>query len=408
MDITKISLNYYIIVFVISILNMVYLPLKVGVLSDFIMICMAIRENLFAKLKIRPFFFFYIFWIIISYIWMGGNRIVCMVNSFGYSILPMLFFIVGNKISFEEKKQYYTIIISFIRIMLIVSLILYITMPDFYCEYLINKTWVTNPNRLVAKVEARYCLQGFFGATATGFFCAILFLADLKRFLWCNFSKGSVALFFLDILFLAMNSRKSAILMAVFLMFVEFINFFKQKKKSSIKPAILLLITTILCFILYFIGLYLHIDFSSIETMIERFSSANLSDAVSGRSGVESRTLGNMKNYMYFVGNGFGSSGHKADESLGIFIYDNNWMLIFVETGIIGVFFFIAAMIENVNKIIINKKFYALEFYIVFLGIMQSATSNMLENQFITPLFYFALGCCSNWRICTTRGELYE
>lgn len=406
--ISKVSLNYYNFVLILSILNLVYLPLKVGIFSDFIMICMAVREKLITNLKIKPFFFFYIFWILLSYIWMGGSRISCMVMSFGYSILPMLFFIVGRKLSFEERKNYLNTIITFIRIMLIVSMILWLLIPDFYCEYLINKTWVADKDRFVAKVEVRMCMQGFFGATATGFFCAVLFLADLKKILWNKFSKSTVSFFFLDIFFLVANSRKSAMLVAFCLMIVEFVNYFKCKHTSSTRPAILLLITAIFCFIFYCIGLYLHFDFKFFLNMLDRFSQAGMDKALSNRSNDNALALSNMKDYMYIVGNGFGSSGHKADESAGIFIYDNNWMLIFVETGIIGILLFMAAIIENVHNVVLNKRYYSLEFYIVFLCVLQSVTSNMLENQFVTPLFYFALGCCSSWRLCTTKGEIYE
>ncbi len=404
----KVSLNYYNFILILSIINFIYLPLKVGILSDFIMIWMAIKEKIITNVKVRPFFFFYVFWILLSYIWMGGDRISCMVMSFGYSILPMLFFIVGRKLTFEEKKNYLNTIITFIRLMLIISLILWIIMPNFYCEYLINKNWIANKDRFVAKVEARMCMQGVFGATATGFFCAVLFLADLKKILWNNFTRLSVGCFFLDILFLICNSRKSAMLVAFFLMIMEFVNYFKCKHSSSIRPAILLLLSAILCFLFYCVGLYLHLDFNFFMNMLDRFSQAGLNKAFSNRSNDNAFALSNMKNYMYIVGNGFGSSGHRADTASGIFIYDNNWMLIFVETGIIGIVLFISAIIENVHKVILNKRFFSLEFYIVFLGVLQSVTSNMLENQFVTPLFYFALGCCSSWMLCTTKGEIYE
>ena len=178
---SRLSSNYYNIVIVLSVLNFLYLPLKVGVLSDLLMIVIIVKEKVFANLEIRPFFFFYVFWILISYIWIGGDRISCMVMSFGYSILPMLFFVIGNKLTFEDRQIYFHKIIFLIRIMLIFSLILWIIMPDFYVEYLINKSWVSDKERFVAKVEARSCMQGFFGATATGFFCTVLFLADLLR-----------------------------------------------------------------------------------------------------------------------------------------------------------------------------------------------------------------------------------
>ncbi len=404
----KISSNYYYIVIFLSFLNLMYLPLKVGVLSDLLMIGIIVKENLFKSLKIRPFFFFYLFWILLSYIWMGGDRVSCMIMSFGYSILPMLFFIVGNKLSFKDKKEYLQKLIKLIRVMLVISFFLWLFMPDFYCEYLINKIWVEDKNRFVAKIEARQCMQGFFGATATGFFCAVLFLADLKKLLWNKFTKGTVTLFFLDILFLVLNSRKSAMLIAFFLMFVELVNYFRYKHTSSIRPVILLLIVVIMCFVSYCIILYLNFDFTFFLNMLDRFSQAGINKAFSNRSNDNALALSNMKDYMYIVGNGFGSSGHKADKAAGIFIYDNNWMLIFVETGVIGIILFSLAIIENIHKVILNKRFYSFEFYIVFLGTMQSTASNMLENQFVTPLFYLALGCCSQWQLCTNRGEIYE
>lgn len=405
---SRLSSNYYNIVIVLSVLNFLYLPLKVGVLSDLLMIVIIVKEKVFANLEIRPFFFFYVFWILISYIWIGGDRISCMVMSFGYSILPMLFFVIGNKLTFEDRQIYFHKIIFLIRIMLIFSLILWIIMPDFYVEYLINKSWVSDKERFVAKVEARSCMQGFFGATATGFFCTVLFLADLKKILWNRFTTRNVSFFFWDILFLVLNSRKSAMLIAFFLMIVEFINYFRFRRKSAKRPVILLLIVATLCFVFYCVGSYLNFDFMFFLNMLDRFSQTGMNKAFSNRTNDNALALSNMKNYMYIVGNGFGSSGHKADESAGIFIYDNNWMLIFVETGIIGLLLFIAAIIENVHKVVINKRFFSLEFYIVFLGVMQSAASNMLENQFVTPLFYFALGCCAKWWMCFNRGEIYE
>ncbi len=403
-----ISLYYYNLVLILAILNFVYLPLKVGIISDFIMLYMAIKENLITKLRIKPFFFFYVFWILLSYIWMGADRLSGMVTSFGYSILPMLFFIVGRKLTFVERKKYIDTIITSIRIMLVLSVILWFFMPDFYCKYLINKTWVGNKNLSIAKVEARMCMQGISGATATGFFCAVLFLADLKKILWCKLTKLSIVFIFLDVFFLIANSRKSAMLGAFFIMIMEIVNYIKNKPRFSIRLIILLFVTILFCLFFYCVCLYIHFDFNFFKNMLDRFSNTELEKAFTVRANDNESALINMKNYMYFFGNGFGSSGHKADLSTGIYIYDNNWMLIFVETGIIGLLLFILAIIENVNKVLINKRYFSLEFYIVCLVLLQSITSNMLENQFITPLFYFSLGCCSAWKLCTTKGEIYE
>ena len=404
----KISAIYYILVLILSMLNCIYLPLKVGIISDFLMIFMVWKEGLFKNLRVKPFLLFYTVWCILSYVWMGGNRVSGMIMSFGYTILPICFFIVGKKIDYEERKYYFRLLINVTRIMLIISLLLVILMPDFYCEYLINKSWVSDKDRFIAKIEARMRMQGFFGATPTGFFCAFLFLADFKQLLWREFNKKTIFFFYLDILFLMMNSRKSAILVAFLLMICEFWNYFKVKRRTASRGAILIVISVFLIGLLVLVALHYGFDFKFVFDLIDRFSAAGMDKALGNRANDNANAISHMTDYMFVVGNGFGSSGHRADVDSGIFIFDNNIMLIFVETGIIGLFLFFCAIFENSNKVILNKRYFSLEFYIVFLSVVQSAASNIMENQFITPLFFLSLGCCSNWQDCKNRGELYD
>lgn len=390
------SSRYYDFILLFSLLNLFFLPLKVGVISDFLMVFIFLFEKLYLNIKMPFCLFAYVIWCSLSYLWMGGDKVYGIVTSFGYTLLPVVFFLIGRKIDNSKKQLYFQRMLLSIRIILGVSLLLHIFQPEFYCDYLKAKGWINFYSYEAARMEAKYGMHGLLGATATGFFCCVLIIVDFRRYLWGKSTFLSIIILMIDFLFLMENSRKSAILLTIVIIIVEMVNYLKIKRIFSVK---LLYICALCVFLLLSVLLYCSyrgVKISFVSDLLNRFTVEEWTYAISHRNSISNNTISNMKPYMFLIGNGFGSAGHRTIEELGIYIYDNNWLLIFVETGIIGLVLFICAIIENIQYKVLNKKGIPIELYIVFVVLVQSFASNMIENQFITPMFFFSLGCCSN------------
>lgn len=388
---------YYIILYVACLISIYKLSFQVGTFSVAVMaFLMILKPSIFTRKIdwVDLVLGFYIVWCIASYIWsVGNNKFTNFAVSFGYTLMPCCFYFWAKRISQDESDLWikYFMIATFWS--MILGLTFYIWQPQFYREFLALKSY--NPSSSL--YNTRKWFSGIFGPTVIGSLCAIGATYELQNFFKGN--KKSIVIFFLYTVLLVMSSRKSALVMyflvSVYLIFANGI--ISRKNFQRIMGGLIFGIALIV---------FLWYRFPSIfNIFFDRFTTAEIMLGFSGRNSAILTSLSNVQSIV--VGNGFGMAGHRAGVYNGAIatIYDNSYMLILCETGIVGLALFIGYIALIMNRAINNHEYCKKELIILVILLMQAFTSNIFELLYLTPLFWFCLGRCSVSNITRKSAE---
>lgn len=377
---------YYIILFGTCVFSMFRTSFQVGTFSVFVMMILILTKlSIFKRwCKQDVLLIFYVFWCVASIVWsVGNNRMSNFMVSFGYTLMPSCFYLWAKTITKEDSKKCLNIFIQSIFFSMLFGLLLYILVPNFYGDFLVLKRHI--PNNTTYQI--RKIFSGIFGPTITGSLCTIGAIYELRRFLYVN-KKKWYRLLILSVL-LIMTARKSAI--AVFMLFAlyEVLHSIRVNKNNIVRIVVLSIMIVILS--AFLISRYPEI----LQEVLNRFNLQEFSYGLSIRDEWNSNSLKNMQSVLY--GNGFGAAGHRAGVYNGatVTVYDNSYMLILCETGIVGLILFVLFNFFNINAALKNINACKFELEVVLILLVQAFTSNIFELLYLTPIYWFCLGRCA-------------
>lgn len=379
---------FYPLLTLFCLISMFSTTFKVGIFFAFLMVLYIVKISFnFRKISICDcLVLMYGLWSAISILWAtGNNSTTYYIYGMVYSIMPTCFYFYARQIGKETAHRVLVIIMRTIAIAMIIGLVLYIIAPVFYADFLYSRLLIPN----TSLYQVRKMFQGIFGVTITASLCAFWALYEWHGFL--ENKKKHIIFLLLSLVLLAMTARKSAIFILLILIGLESLISSRIKSKicRRLIVVVLLLVIAIITMESFFPTLYYEI--------IERFSLENILLGLTQRSDAISLTLQNLNNYL--IGNGLGSSGHRAgmENTISLYAYDNSYLLLLCETGAIGLLLFVLIAFSGLVSGYSKRRTSLLELEIVFILIIQSWTSNMFEFIYITPLFWYFLGrCCTN------------
>ncbi len=334
---------------------------------------------------------------IISVIWLiaGGYPFSVFINEFVSSAFPMVFYFVGKSTDGNASGFYKKYLIA-MMILGITGVVLYITAPQFYCDWAYRWSYISKADAATMRVR----MHSVVGSTCLSFIMVAGMLAG-SYFLdkdedapgeegGAKFGRKNIVFAVVMIaaclLFAIMANQRSGLVAAgLVLVYVNYLLFFKlgliPRKYFVYEVVAVAAVFALVC----------AVKFEFILKFWYRIIS--LPTAISQRSEQWVAAVNNM--YSSWIGNGLGANGHRA---LGLedahVIADGGLVKLYCENGVIGfslwIYLLILALSNGVRKIRANY----VEVGIIVVGLLQSIGSNMLAFQICTPVFWFAVGRC--------------
>lgn len=323
----------------------------------------------------------------LSVIWliMSGMPVSVYVDEFAVSAFPMIFYLVGK--TCDNSDKFYRIFLISLIGLGVISLILYLWAPQFYCDYLYSWTYISKADAQTARVR----MQSVTGCTVFG---AIMVcgMAVSIRFLCADSNEDNykkrrlfgLVTFILTLIFTFLSNMRSAMVVAILLMlYVNYLIFSRFKDISGkyilLEAGIIVVVFALLCVVKFDIVLKIWWRLES------------LPGAVSQRSEQWVAAVNNM--YSSWFGNGLGMNGHKA---IGIdgahVIADGGLIKTYCEEGVLGFSLFVYIIFLSLKRGISQFRKYYAEVALIVMLLLQSIGSNVIAFQLITPLFWFAVG----------------
>ena len=416
----KLTNLYYGLVFSGYVLTLVINGFRSGVFASLLMTLIAAitgiiviksdKKSDFISL-INVCVFAYLLYNFFSFIWImkNGFPLSVYVEEFSNSVLPVVFYFVPALIIKTESDEnerviitdriYKAFLIAF-AIFSIICIILYITAPQFYCDYLFNMSFISKADASTCRVR----MEGFTGSTSISYLGVAAMLVSarfmykyavvlsfenktngkgkhgdsLKHFILYSTS----FIFSLIVVFLA-NGRAgmvAALLVIVYINILVFSVFrFADRKYLYIEAGAIIALIVILCIITP----------SVVSKIWARLVS--LPGAIGQRSEQWVSAINNM--YGQWFGNGLGANGHKAIGIEGAkIVADGGLVKLYCEEGALGFSLFAFIILVIVRQSFKDLKKYFSELGIIMTALLMSIGSNIIAFQLCMPIFYFALG----------------
>lgn len=335
----------------------------------------------------------YFFYNLLSVIWLTKSGLPAKIyaDEFANSVLPVLFYMAGRTAG-ERTKDFYKKFLLAVLLICIVGLLLYITAPQFYLDYLFKWSYISKADAPTMRIR----MHSVIGSTILGFLAVCGMLAA-SYFLMENRERKTGILFFgLNFVFALLSNQRSAMVVAILVViYVNQLVFFEfrllKKNYFFIECAAILAA---------FLGLCL-VSFEVVMKIYYRLVS--LPGAIGQRSEQWVAAVNNM--YSYWFGNGLGANGHKALDFEGTHVIaDGGLIKMFCEEGILGFSIFLYVLILIFTKSVRHLKDCYVELGIIAIALLQSVGSNILSFQLAAPVFWFAVGRCADV-ICSRMSE---
>lgn len=341
-------------------------------------------KNRFIKLNIvDALVIIYLIFNLASYLWINlyGFTFSNFLEEVSTSLFPILLYYSAKYIVRFEYKYYRNTLIAILTCMLI-GIILYITMPVFYREFL-YKYGFSYSNLIV---HCRQGLSSYIGRIAGGTLTVYGTIISSKLYLESNNKKYLISFILLCIscLLTAQRSAWIGLIISVCYLIVNIL--FKKGRVDLFIYFIILIVISII--ITNYIGLF------EGNQIFEK--SLNISNMLSERNYTWAVAIKNINNL--FIGNGLGTVGHRA---LGInanFVTDGYYIKMICEIGIVGFLFFILIIISSIFNAMKNWKLNDISILMIIFILIQCIGSNVLATQIIAPMFWLAIGICSTNR----------
>ncbi len=313
------------------------------------------------------------------------------IAEFATGLFPVLFYLVGRDNSLREQLflQYFLKSVFF---MIIVGYIFYIFNPEIYFRYMENNSYMffrsvymQNP-RMVSFIGSSSV-----GALSTCSFAYFIHQITMKKEkMLKNMCIGLLSLG------AAILSLQRVAWLCCILIIISYSMFVSRNK---LRTAIIMSIFIILAVIII-------TNFPNLVQVLEW--------RINGSENIFSERNGNWlkvfdQNILsLLLGNGLGSSGHRAMEQNKMVIVDGNYFKMIYEIGLIGTGLFImiiiAGLLNGYKKF--RKGYKNMMMYLAFVSVIciHGIGSSVFTFQIVVILFWYSLGRCQ----AKISGDLLE
>ncbi len=385
---------YYIPAVLLYVINMFIPAVRPGVCATLLMVCVAseliIRRQFVLGTFIDRLVAVYILYNALSVIWLlkSGKPFSVYSGEFVVSLLPMIFYFAGRSCTGNDHKTedgdkagyFFRNFIIAVLITGILGMILQMTMPRFYIDYLYNYNLISKADAATARVR----MDSVVGSTVLGFLGAASMIASIPLVM----KKGSripaiLAMLLSAITVFASNQRSAMVVVILAVVYFNYLLFFAYdvRKKRDFLIELIVIVGGIILFCV--------IKQDAAHEAYNRLVS--LPGAIGQRSEQWIAAINNM--YSTWLGNGLGANGHRA---LGVedafVVADGGLVKTYCEQGIFGFSMFIYIIILTFRKGLKDLKSYCAEVGIIAAALLQSIGSNILAFQLAVPVFWFAIG----------------
>ncbi|MCR4892665.1 MAG: hypothetical protein K5989_10860 [Lachnospiraceae bacterium] len=290
--------------------------------------------------------------------------------------LPMIFYYAGRRTG--DRNAFYRNFIAAVVFVGILGVVLYITAPDFYLDYLFRLEYISKADAATMRVR----MLSVIGSTLMGYLAAAAMLASFHFIIRSGGKKGKL-LFLVNCFLAFMSNQRSAMTVAILIViYVNILVFFTfhMLPKRIFKVECIAVAIGFVAFVTAFHGAFMKIYYRLVS----------LPGAVGQRSDQWVGAANNMADK--WLGNGLGANGHRAAEYTKHMIADGGLAKLYCEMGIVGTALFAFLMILVVRKGLGHLKACAPELGIVVMTLLVSIGSNVMSFALSVPIFYYAVG----------------
>ncbi len=305
--------------------------------------------------------------------------------------IPMIFYFVGRADG-ENTKLFYRIFAYSVIGTGILGLILYITAPQFYLDFLMN-VYISKADAATMRVR----MHSVIGSTLLGYLSVASMFAGSYFIIRSELKKNreldeGVIIFATSMMFAFLSNQRAAMVVAILaVIYMNHLIFFTfnmlPKRYFAAEAGSSAAGVAVLCIA----------DMGIVMKIYYRLVS--VPGAIGQRSDQWVGAVNNMKNM--WIGNGLGANGTRAFGYQDHVIADGGLAKLYCEMGIIGTTFFIFLMLLVLRKGFRKLKECAPETGLIVMTLLVAIGSDMLSFQLATPIFYFAVGrivhiCCTD------------
>ena len=386
-NIKKLNLSeyYYIFVMIGYVLTLVTDKMRPGIFATILLLCVALELLLKRRISVNTTIDYlviaYFIYNLLSIIWLMDSGLPATIyfEEFVCSVLPILFYMVG-KTAAERTPNFYRLFILAVVFICTVGLILYITAPKFYIDYLFELQYISDTDASTMRIR----MISVIGSTVLGYLavCGMLasayFIRDEKK------KTASIIFFFLNMFFAFMSNQRSAMVVAILVfVYMNYLIFFvfKMMKKKYLLMELGAMLLAFIALCVVYMGAVMKIYYRLVS----------LPGAIGQRS--EQWVVAMNTLHSTWLGNGLGANGHKAIGYEGAnVIADGGLVKLFCEEGVVGFSILLFILLLAYRKGIQELEQYYVEIGIISIALLQSIGSNILAFQLATPIFWFAIG----------------
>ena len=298
------------------------------------------------------------------------------------AVLPMVFYYVSAYAGEKRVKRFYVLFIAAVLVLGLFSIILYLSAPQFYIDYLFRYGFISKADVQTMRVR----MVSVTGSTVLGYLgvaampVSVRLMADTGKKTWLWAFPGACLIAFMSNQRAAMSA---AILVILYFNIVLFFVYKKLKLRYFFAELAAVAAGAIILFIAAN-GVFMKVFYRLISLPL----------AIGERSEQWIGAANNMVSI--WIGNGLGANGHRAIGYGEHIIADGGIAKLYSETGIIGLSLFCFLMLLCLKRGFRDIKRYSPEVCIVLMTLIISIGSNTLSFALSVPIFYYALGRLSS------------
>lgn len=418
----KPSLLYYSLVFLGYVVFLFVPAFRTGLFAAILMVAIIIEVGLdliksekasdfISLMNISVLVYFVYNFFSFIFILKNGFPISVYVEEFSNSILPAVFYfavVTVYNIKNEEGRlsidTFYKLFLYSYAVLNVICIVLYITAPQFYCDYLFNMSLISKADAQTVQVR----MEGLTGSTHIGYL-GVASMLVAARFMYLSFEKliSDSKSFKLREMDADQKKEFTSFLLYTFLFLFNLVVVFMANGRAGMVCALLVIVyINFLVFIAfkYADRKYLYYEIAACVILIVIMCIAvpdvaykiwarliSLPGAIGQRSEQWVAAINNM--YGQWFGNGLGANGHKALHVEGAHVIpDGGLVKLYCEEGALGFSLFVYIMIVTFRNGIKDIKNCFCELGIIGTALLISIGSNVIAFQPCMPIFWFAVG----------------